>query len=289
MIPTTPIGEEVLNAYVDGALSAGEAAAVARAAASDPRVADRIARLHMLKASVAGLGRDPSQRRPDIGEPALTVDGPRTAMPVARVGGMALGAGAFVAAGLVALAIVWQPLLPQDALSPDRAASLPQSGVIPQGLGALIGRHDAWSAQHAGRAADAEAPDWIVALMDATGLQLAYSAAPPPRHGPTGIDAGSAAHFAFVGRNNCQISLFVRHAPDAAPDGGLGLAIDGTLLTGRWQTGDADYILIARQMDRTRFLAIAEAAHELSERAGSVAPDPLLLAGLQQARQRCTA
>lgn len=257
-----PITDETLNAYVDGELSSAEAAQIARHAASVPAIANRIAVLHQLKAGVAGIADDMVMIDPPM---------PIRAAPPPRARGLGLGVGlaSMVAAVLLAVSVLWVNELPRDP------------GAIAAGDGqtSLVAQHDAW-ANTAGSAATApRITDWLDDLMQATGLSLVHAASYP-------LGARDPVqHFAFIGPNGCRLSLFEAALPGDRSSGGLELAITPGLLTASWAAQGHGYTLVARDMDRARFVVIATAIHDVSLDRGSV--DDQLLASLRQARQPC--
>lgn len=247
-----PVPDEILSAHVDGALDAQTAAELATRALADPALAARIARLHGLKAGVAGLA--------DALPPAPPLPAPprrsRAALVARlRAPGAALAAGLAAAALLLALSLVPAPN--------DRMAA----------GGALGAHHDAWA--RSPQTESPRVPGWLTDAMAEAGLRLVHVAALPQE---------GLLHMAFIGRNDCRISLFERPWPGAA--GPVDLQVGPELLQASWQTDQAAFTLIARSMNAERFTTIAEALAAASTRRDA-APDPGLIAGLRAARQPC--
>ena len=256
--PGTAISDEVLNAYVDGALTSEEAATIARQAAASPEIAQRIAVLHQLKAGVATFADD-----------VMVIDPP---MPLAtkRPGRLPRwGAAAALAAAVVlslSVSFSWPTSTTDQVVAHDEP------------LADFVVMHDAWIADGAAAAAGRHAADWVEDLMQATGLDLVHESRLAMGEG------GLAQHLAFIGPKGCRLSLFEAAAPSGGP-GGLDLSISAGLLTARWSAQGYGYVLVARNMDRARFVTIAAGVHGVSKNRGSV--DAELLADLRQARQPC--
>lgn len=259
--PGPAISDEALNAYADGALTATEAAEIARRAAESPEMAQRIAVLHQLKVGVATMADE-----------VMVIDPPMplaTARP-ARIPRWGLTAGALAAAVAVSLSLSFS----WPTGRPDHAAV----AVHDEPLADFVVMHDAWIEHGEAAAAGQHVTDWIEDLMQATGLALSLQSRLVMG------DGGLAQHLAFIGPKGCRLSLFEASAP-ADASGGLDLSISAGLLTARWAAQGYGYVLVARNMDRTRFVTIAAAVHEASRDRGSV--DAELLADLRQARQPC--
>lgn len=255
-----PVPEALLNAYVDGALDPQTAAALAERALAEPALAARIARLHGLKAGVAGLV---AALPPAPPLPSGPLRDPKRRIRAVRMLIGAATAGGALAAGLTATAFLL-PLQP----SPD-PASAALSAITEIDLAA---RHDAWARTSGGNAP--QAPGWLTDAMATAGLNLVHAA-------PLADDSGT--HLAFIGRNDCRISLFERPGPGrVGPPEHLGT--DG-LMRAEWHSGQSGFTLIARDMNPQRFETIAMALAAASTRRD--APAPALLAALSAARQPC--
>jgi anti-sigma factor RsiW len=174
---------ETLSAYVDGELSAEEAAHVAEAAVADPDVARDLSRLHALKAAVARVA-------------------PETVVATVVVRPRMMGWPAIAAAAAAAF-LTGAILVPraQTPTSDDSAAF-------------LVAAHDAWaSGAAAGEPEAAPLQDDLTGVLAPNGLVLSHSA---PLAAP-----GSARHYAFTGPRGCKLSLFVVDdtEPLVAPEG----------------------------------------------------------------------
>ncbi len=262
---TPPITDEILNAYVDGALHHTEAADVAHRAASDPKIAERIAILSQIKAGVAGMVED-----------MVVIDLPMPVVMPSRQRPMFVAFGAVAAVVIAALSFFWL------AGAPARPTGIALDTTIIANtditLEHYVARHDAWID---GLAQASEAPVFDTRLQDLmakTGLRLVDHALAPLDH------AHEASHRGFVGPNGCRLSLF--EAISAfSPTTPLNITIDGALLTATWVDDGQSFALIARQMDSVRFSTIATAVHDASRDHSSV--DTEALASLTQARQPC--
>lgn len=249
-----PVDDVELNAYVDGELPPAQAASLGRRAARDPDLALRIARLHRLKAAVAGTFDAAANR-------LARLPAPQPAARPARVRARRRWQPAALAAALVlGIAVGGAAMLRQPSPAPDPAVAL----------------HDAWAGSDA--QGTAEAPVWLTSVIEATGLSLARVAPVRSHDGPPGV------HYAFVGTNECRLSLFEMPAA-AGTDSLLTLLVQGNLRSARWQAGGNGYLVIARNMDGARFATIVAALKEAT--ISRTAPEAERIALLQAARQRC--
>lgn len=249
------IAPEMLSAYVDGELSAPEAARVARRVASDPRIARQVAMLQEFRVGVGSLEQEllllqgaaaPARRRlPRV-----------AALAAAAVLGVALAGG-------------WWLGTQAPSSGPDAA------------LSNMIAHYDAWADTQAAQLQPAsEASAGAAALMQATGLVLVHEES---------IDlpgGGTARHSGFLGDNGCRVSVF-KHPLKAAADmpANMSLLGQGDLLKARWTVGRDHYVIVARDMDSVRFATIAQSMRAASE--AQWARDSELIAALEGARQRC--
>ncbi|MFN4129403.1 MAG: hypothetical protein ACK4GC_06265 [Paracoccaceae bacterium] len=259
------VTDEALSAYVDGALSQDEAARVARAAATIPDIAKRIAVLHQLKASVAGMADD-----------VVLINLPRTVAPAPLKNAATLGLAATAVAGFVTISAFW---FINEHFGPETFATGETFlGAHNAPLSDLIVSHDAWIATGDSELGTGPNTDWLQDVMQATGLAMVHHAILPGSAGTPG------QHFAFVGPNGCRLSLFEVVLHDALT-GGLGISINDGLLAASWTEADRGFALVARNMNHGRFMTIAEALHDASRHRGPVG-EPAL-ARLHQARQPC--
>lgn len=259
-----PITDEFLNAYVDGALNRSEAAHVAGCAATNPRIANRIAVLHQIKAGVAGIADD-----------VVVIDTPMPLPPAPY--------RRHLQAALVTLAFMATVTLSLSSFAPaERPATIATENPVIVStdimLERFVGQHDAWIGLAEQAVTTRSFGFWLEDLMAATGLSLVY-------HDMLSMDGvDQAEQFSFVGPNGCRLSLFhVASSSETAE--GLNIMIDGGLLTSRWADAGRSYALVARNMDHSRFATIASVVHDASRDRGSV--DAQALASLQQARQPC--
>ncbi|MFN3954811.1 MAG: anti-sigma factor family protein [Pararhodobacter sp.] len=260
-----PVSDERLSAYVDGELPPAKAAELARLAVADPDIAARIAVLHALKAGVAELG---NALPPELPAHAIRHSVGARHQPPRR---FLRGVGMRLAVAVLALVAVigWVQLRSGGPVADP-----------PQDLAAEIAGHDAWARAFDRGGTAPVAPEWLESMMRATGLRLVHAA--PVLWG----EATEVMHYAFVGANDCRLSLFEQ--PGSGPvDLALSVAFRAELLTARWQVHGFGYTLVARQMDRDRFITIAAAVHDVTRQRAPAAP--AVIASLQAARQRCSA
>ncbi|MCC5969314.1 MAG: hypothetical protein JJU15_05155 [Pararhodobacter sp.] len=251
-----PVPDSTLNAYVDGELSSHEAAALAHRAAHDPGVAARIAQLHHIKAAVGALADDLDfADPPEFSRPSRALRWPRRAL--------------FAVAAVLVLALgVARVLVPQTG--PDTAVETARSP--------LVEGHDSWSAAFERSHDVPVAPEWLEGLMTATGLTLVHAA-------PSVAGTDRVMHYAFVGANDCRLSLF-EHLMPGEVDMALSVEFEGALSTARWQMHGFGYTMVARDMDRARFTTIAAAVLDVTRIRAPVGE--AIVASLRAARQRCT-
>lgn len=139
-----------------------------------------------------------------------------------------------------------------------------------------IALHDAWAAS--GKQQAVEAPLWLTTVIEASGLRLVRRAV------LSSDGTNKSVHYAFVGTNQCRLSLFEMPAPRSL-DSTLTLLVQGDLRSARWQAGDHAYQVIARNMDGARFAAIVAALNEATNTRSVPANEQIAL--LRAARQRC--
>lgn len=259
MMRCNGISDELLNAYVDGELDADEAARLAQAAAASPELARRISTLHHLRAGVASLVSENLV----LGLPPVPANDRSGPMLPLRAG---LRAAALVLAAGAGLWF-WQG---QGERAPADA------------LAQIVGSHDDWRNSLAlADTRQTQAPEWIVSLMQATGLRLVHA-------GPERLADGSdVLHFAFIGENSCKISLFEMPQPHAVLPAAFEINASGQLQTAFWQAHGRGYAMVARSMDMARFATIAHSIHAATE--ARHADQSQLLAAMEAARQRCLA
>jgi hypothetical protein len=260
---TPAVSDEMLNAYVDGALSSEEASRIAQRAAASPEIANRIAMLHHLKAGIAGIAEDAVVS--DRGLPSTVVP------PLRRihrgVTGLAV-ISVLSAAALFTATPVWFGTVTDARIGTT----------VDHRISEFTAVHDAWIASSEATDGGARVNDWLGDLMRETGLSLVRELALP-------IDEGRiATHFAFLGPKGCRLSLF-ETAASKERSLGLDISITAGLLSAKWTDAERDYTLVTRNMDRIRFAVIASAVYDATRSRGAV--DPQLLADVREARQPC--
>jgi len=250
------ISDGDLNAFVDGELSPHEAVRVTLAIASDRAIAQRVARLHQMKAAIAGFADIATA--PDIPQRKPRRHAARR-IALALVG---------AAAALAMLGLAAQILMQTAPGTANHTATNTAAQTI-------MAHHDHWTAQPQGTATP-DLPDdfhWLAPVMQSSGLQLVHLAMPE-----------GALHLGFKGPNACRISLFVTATERA--DSGLRMDISERTQHAQWQTGALAFEMIARDMAPARFATVATGLHQNSR---THAADPAMqFALLQAARLPCT-
>ncbi|MCB1487246.1 MAG: hypothetical protein KDJ88_07290 [Bauldia sp.] len=230
---------EVLNAYVDGALAPGEAAAVAEAAGDDPQIADQIACLYRLKGVMPDvLPAAPSDLRDLLGEPRRR-----------RYRGMVAAAVLVIAAaGTVWL---WMPA--------KVSTGLPDAAVV-----AARVLHDDWLAEDSGTLSEAP-PSVVMAALsqfhrvpvipDLSSAKLTIE-----RVTVSGEPDDHLLQIGYRGNHGCHLSLFV-FAGGGLPEEMARQTI-GTEEAYGWQVDELGYLLFAKGMDPGRLAFIAREVEE---------------------------
>lgn len=237
---------QALNAYVDGELSAAEAAGVARALADDRALANRVAGLARLKATVQDMVQG-------MGEAAdITLPAPRRRhwRPAAIAASLALALAIGLAASFMPgqgpdrPAWVVQARAGHEAwnMDEDRPGAVPVTGgVVLAALGQL--GPDGYL--------KAYLPDLSAARLTLTHLATVSL-----------LDGrGEALHAGYRGTRGCKVSLLIL-ADGAALPKALTRYDDRALRTYAWQTGEHGYLLVAEGMDEARLAMIAETVHQ---------------------------
>jgi len=252
---TAPVSEALLSAFVDGELHPDEAARVAQAIAAQPALAQRVARLHKIKAALAGYGED--LPLPEVTPmPAFTAS--RADVPRAGLGRKLMAAGA-AAAFVVALVFAAVPF------------SRPDSAAAPL---ARLAQHDHWLAEQADTAVLdlPQAFGWVRSVTRASGLQLVHHS-----------DNAQEVHFGFKGPNACRLSLFV--SVSSGREEPLRLMLSETVQHAVWQRQGVTFEMIARDMAPARFATVATGLQQGSKDHGADAT--LYIALAQSARLPC--
>jgi anti-sigma factor RsiW len=231
---------ETLNAYADGELSARENAEVANAIALDPKLAQQVATLSSLKATLASISCD--QQEP------LRVDLPGREKPklswVAAI------------AGFIAIAAVMATLLFKDA------SLLPN-----QGLELAEQAHKGWL-KEATTPVDPSLHQASALVID----QLLIDAYVPDLskvnltfNGVRRISSGESRgiHVGYQGPKGCMVSLVVLNNTVGLSDELAYFERDGHLLYG-WQVQQTGFYLLAYKMDPVRASEVARVVNRLT-------------------------
>jgi len=248
---------QIINAYIDGALSAQDAAEVAKAVAGDASLAKQVATLTSLKAAVAGALQE---RAPDV---TLHDASSRRWLPWVASIAWALIAGAVV----LALMLSTEWMRPATGLSTAEQA------------------HQAWLQAGAGGSQKSEAG------MLRTNLSLLELDAYVPDLSKVNLSFngirrisshGGGLHIGYVGPSGCMVSLVVLKLQAGLPDS-LQRFERGDHVAYGWSVGQASFYLLANRMDPLRFTEIAKVVHRLTRI--RVPLDPQSVLALNQARQ----
>lgn len=245
---------EMLNAYVDGELSADAAVLVETRIASDAALAQQVAVLGRMKRQVAAMGSE-----------YVVFQAPR------RNGG---GRAAAIAAAAAVLCLVflggWL-----GALAFEGRTKAAPGGETAQAL-AL---HDDWSARLVETGAPAvDIRSFEVPALGAAGLSLVSLRSDAMLDGRLAVQAG------YLGRHGCRLSLF--RLEDSGKAQSLDIVTDGNASSATWADGSFRYALVARRLDRARFAVVADALQAMTSRPGSSAPQEVV-AQLEGAHQPC--
>ncbi|MEQ8603838.1 MAG: hypothetical protein RIB45_11000 [Marivibrio sp.] len=230
-----------LSAFVDGELGAREAAETAQQIADDPNAAREAAQLASAKEA---LGQA-------IAAPALSVPSATPGLRRrARLRRWAAGLGALAASAAVAVGLTLAP--PAEApASPDwaqaAAAQHAELSRLPQPIDAAAPRLE--------RTTIAGFAPFVPSLEAARLRILAHIGFDGPDGAP-----GLAVH--YRGARGCRVTLI------ALRDGAKGVSEALSPLAHAqgyiWRVGAVRYQLLASGMDKRRFAAVAQAAHEAS-------------------------
>jgi len=238
---------QTLNAYVDGELSAAEAAEVARALADDRALADRVASLTRLKAKVQDMGT--VQSRGEAAEITLPTPRRRHWRPAALAASLALA----LAIGLAASFVPWQ--------GSDRPAWVVQARAS----------HEAWNMDEDRPGAAPVAGGVVLAALGQLGPDGYLKAYLPDLSAArltltrlatvSLLDGrGEALQAGYRGTRGCKVSLLILADGTALP-AALTRYDDRALRTYAWRTGGHGYLLVAEGMDEARLAMIAETVH----------------------------
>lgn len=243
-----------LSAYVDGELDPATSARVARLIATDPATARLVARLSELKQAVA-------QSAPEV----VVFRAPPPPPPIWRC---LVPAAAMVFLAMAVAGTVWWsgstvPQLAQTASPPltDQVARL----------------HDLAAQDEAAPLPATAAMEYFTPELRAAGLRLVSVR--------TGLEIeGRRAHqVSYVGQRGCRLSLF--EFPGIAADDSFSVTTNKDLRSAAWVAGGIHYLMVARNMDETRFAVIAAALRSMTIH--RTQPSGPMIASLEQARQPC--
>jgi hypothetical protein len=245
---------ELLDAYVDGELSAAERARIARAIADDPEVAERIAVLSRLKAALQDSGQDSAQRQ-GIALPPARASWPRREAArsawaaalalVAFLGGAAvlqlwqISGGPAVLAQARNLHDTWQR---QGSEEPAIGAGLVLAALTELGPAAIL-------------------PDLSAAQLTLSHVMVRHAAA-----GPDLLHAG------YSGTRGCRVSLFLTRSLAGVPRD-LTLFREDIERTYAWRSRGLGYLLLASGMDEARFDLIARSVHRATLELAPLGPE----------------
>lgn len=251
------IAFEDLNAYVDGELGTTASARVAQAAAEDPKIAASIAKLQGMKAALGNAF-----------ETVQVINVHRPASPKWHQ------AGWLVAACLALGMVVGGYWLTAGPLAPGK---LTRSGQI---IAAMLSAHDKWLGgeetpePRAIPISSLRTPD-----LTPAGLSIASY------QSPVDLAGILATRISYVGRRGCRLSLFIMAAaPDLAA---IIETVQPEAQVSAWQGTDAQYMLISRRMDQTRFATIAAVLKSSTTKGDRIGTQNRI--ALSQARQPCRA
>lgn len=240
-------GWEAINAYVDGELSALDAAQVAAAVAQDRKLAAQVAILARLKAQTTALRRKPE----------------RTQLPAGkghgRRGILAASAGAVMAiailAGLVLAPSHTRPTTPAW-LQPARALHVQwvRQGIDGEGL------HGAAAARAAGVFSVPWVPDLRAINLRQHSVQRAAAG------------HASVVHVGYIGPRGCMLSFLTwpdEHTLAREPRR-FGAGAEAAWA---WRVGDVGYLLLATRMAPERLAVVVAVVHEATLKRLPPGPD----------------
>ncbi|MBU0724759.1 MAG: hypothetical protein KJ904_01405 [Alphaproteobacteria bacterium] len=239
---------ELLNAYVDGALSRTQRADIAEQVAQDSAWATAVADLTRLKAA-SGAALQP-ESAPDIDLGMLGRHAGRRTVKH-WIGGMAL------AASLV-LVLVGGLVLSMQYSDQDTARAW---------IEAATEQHTAWMNADADSVTALNARDTVVnraglwtPIPDLLAAKLSLSRVIVSPAGPkAGLFAG------YTGRRGCQIGLWIGKAPEGLTAARMDYSTPG-MARYAWRVGDTGYAVMAVGMDEIRLADIVAHLQEWSQK-----------------------
>lgn len=240
-----------INAYVDGELDADSAARIAESAASDPRLAARIAELTRLKAAnFAALDVGPIGDLPSLKGRSRS----RSVRPAAWAATVLL----VLAAGIGAAIHLTAADAPGDLRS------------------IAMAKHAAWlereaegsSSDAAGIAVAGSVP--LEGVPDLSGLRLWVSDVTVSAEEAAGLFVG------YSGARGCRLGLWIGAASGNVPETPVEEAGDVRMAV--WRVGETAYALVAEGMAPDRFDLAVDLVEEFSRRSDGVAHDDTVIA-----------
>ena len=263
-----------LNAYADGELAPAEAAGVARAVAESPALADQVATLARLKATVQEQAQAPlPDELAGIDETAAASrnkPSKSARRPWALLGGVAaavaivvLAAALLIPTGRNTSGPAWRDLAVRlhqswsDA-APD-AAGEPRADALLAGLSQL------------GKAA--QIPDLSGARLTVGHLESINS------------DYGDGLHVGYRGTRGCRVSLIILPASLSLSEAPLALAGEGGQQHA-WRVGGLGYALLASGMDPRHYAVVLKTVHEASRKFAPLGPETRTALAESRARSR---
>lgn len=263
-----------LNAYADGELVASEAAGVARAVAQDPALADQVATLARLKATVYEQAQAPLPA--ELAALSKESTRPQTASGGAsRRGWAVLGA----TAAALTMALMVAPILFPTVPETDQ----------PAWRDLAIRLHDTWAKAEPAQAADPSADALLASLS-----QLGQAAQVPDLSGahltvgylrPISTEYGQGLHVGYRGTRGCRLSLIILPA-------GKDLATEPVALAGEgsqkyaWRVGGLGYAVLASGMDPSHFAVVLRTVYEATRTQAPVGPETRTALMESRARSR---
>jgi anti-sigma factor RsiW len=265
-----------LNAYGDGELSPAEAARVAGAVAESPALADQVATLARLKATVQEQAEAPlPDELAKIHAAAVSPTRPDTAArrPWALLGGLAAAIAIIVlAAGLLSPTArdadgpAWRDLALR--LHQGWAAAAPNPAGEPSAAALLA------SLTRLGQAA--QVPDLSGARLTIGHLQSVAS------------DYGAGLHVGYRGTRGCRVSLIILPAAHGLPEAPQALAGDDGQQHA-WRVGGLGYALLASGMDPRHYAVVLKTVHEATRNFAPLGPETHTALAQSRARSRSCA
>lgn len=233
--------QEQLNAFIDGEMSAREAAVFSKQMAVDPQLAGQVAVLSSLKAAVHECSsHEPPCELPDI-ERLLASRRKRLTVPRFRRAGLALaGFAGVMAASIVAAMIFLAP-------APATTATL---------LAKASKQHARWLQQSSNTSpalqlvrANAKLQfgnNFLVPDLSATGLRIATV----ERFGQAGM------HVGYRGVHGCHLSLFANPSTNRQPADFVEIKHKREVFY-VWRTHGLNYLVLGVGMDQRRLHLVA--------------------------------